>query len=115
MYDSVIFIPATPNSELKKVIEEEAKACALKIRVVEKPGKKLIDYLKSFDKTNENPKCEEKDCLTCGNGEKKGGHCRKHDIVYKIACEECETNKKSANYYGDTHFNAYTRGKIHLI
>ena len=71
MYDLVIFIPATPNSELKKVIEEEAKACDLKIIVVEKPGKKLIDYLKSFDKTNENPKCEEHDCLTCVNGDKK--------------------------------------------
>ena len=23
-------------------------------------------------------------------------------------------NKKTANYYGDTHFNAYTRGKQHL-
>ena len=22
--------------------------------------------------------------------------------------------KKSANYYGDTHFNAYTRGKQHM-
>ena len=111
----MLFIQATSNSELKKLIEDEAKACELRIKVVEKPGRKLVDYMKSFDKTTESPKCEEKDCLTCNNGKKKkGGKCRKSDVVYKITCEECETNMKKANYYGDTHFNAYTRGKQHL-
>ena len=114
IYDSVLFIPATPDSELKKLIEEEAKACELRIKIVEKPGKKLIDYMKSFDKSHENLKCEEKDCLACGNGKEGEGKCRKHDIVYKIACLECKAIKKSANYFGDTHFNAYTRGKQHL-
>ena len=70
--------------------------------------------MKSVNKTNENPKCDEKECMTCQNGKQPEGKCRKNDIVYKISCEECETKKKRANYYGDTHFNAFTRGKQHL-
>ena len=90
-------------------------ACYLKIKVVEKPGKKLIDYMKSFDKTKENPKCNESDCLVFKNDKSTtGGTCRKSDVVYKITCEECRKMKKSAIYYGETNFNAYTRGKQHL-
>ena len=36
------------------------------------------------------------------------------NIVYKIACKECLIKDKKANYYGESHFNGYTRGKQHL-
>ena len=114
IYDSVLFIPATPESALKKEIEDEAKACDLRVKVVERPGKKLIDYMKSFVKKEETPKCEEKDCLSCGSDGKSGEKCRKTNVVYKISCIECKSAKKSANYYGESNFNAYTRGKQHL-
>ena len=41
--DSYIMIPATPNSELKKEVDQIAKNSGLKIKVVERPGKKLVD------------------------------------------------------------------------
>ena len=44
----------------------------------------------------------------------KGGNCRKPNIVYRISCKECIIKKKRANYYGESHFNGFTRGKQHL-
>ena len=82
--------------------------------MVEKPGKKLIDFIKSADKTNQKPKCGEEDCLMCESDTKGGRKCRKSNIVYEITCEECKKSKKIARYFGETHFNAYTRGKQHL-
>ena len=45
---------------------------------------------------------------------KSGRKCRKTDIVYRITCIECKKNKKKATYYGETNFNAYTRGEQHF-
>ena len=50
-FESFLMIPATPGSELKLKIEEEAKKNDLKIKVVEKAGTKLGSYLKKFDQT----------------------------------------------------------------
>ena len=86
----------------------------MKIRVVEKTVKKLIDYLKSFDKTKAKSKCGEADCLMCSGDTKIGRKCRKNDIVYQITCEECKKENKKSNYFGETNFNAYTRGKQHI-
>ena len=55
-FDSVIMIPATPHSELKQEVDKIAKNSGLRVKVVERPGKKLIDYLKGFDKTKEKMK-----------------------------------------------------------
>ena len=86
-----MMIPATPNSELKKEIDQLAKKAGIKVKVAEKPGKKLVDHLKSFDKTRKTERCNEEDCMTC-KGE-KNGNCRKPDIVYRIQCKECERKK----------------------
>ena len=34
--------------------------------------------------------------------------------MYKISCKECAKQNKKANYYGESNFNGYTRGKQHL-
>ena len=57
-------------------------------------------------------KCSDDDCLICQT--ENGGNCRKPNIVYKITCKECAKQKKSANYYGESNFNGFTRGKQHL-
>ena len=44
----------------------------------------------------------------------KSGNCRKPDIVYRIKCKKCEMKKLKSHYYGESNFNAYTRGKQHL-
>ena len=66
-FESVIMIPATPQGELKKIIEEQAKSAKLKVKVVEKAGTKLGTYLRKFDKTNTKGPCQEKNCMICQN------------------------------------------------
>ena len=109
-FDSVLMIPATPNSELKQTIEEHAKTAKLKVKVVEKSGAKLGSYLRKYDKTNTKGSCQEKDCMVCQNMTTKSRQCRIPSVVYKISCKECENEGKTANYYGESSFNGYTRG-----
>ena len=113
-FDSVMMVPATPDGELKKIIEEKAKKADLKIKIVEKAGQKLSSYLKKFDKTQPEAPCTEKDCLICTNATRKSRKCRTPNIVYKISCKECAKNGIKANYYGESSFNGYTRGAQHL-
>ena len=40
-----MFIPATPKSVLKRMYDEEMKRRNMKIRVMEKSGVKIKDYL----------------------------------------------------------------------
>ena len=39
--------------------------------------------------------------------------CRTPNIVYKISCQECAKSGIKANYFGESSFNAYTRGVQH--
>ena len=107
-------IPATPNGELKKAIEEKAKTANLKVKIVEKAGTKLGSYLKKFDKTKTSNICQETDCLICTNTTKGPRNCRIPSVVYKISCKECLEKGIKSNYYGETSFNGYTRGVQHL-
>ena len=107
-------IPATPNSELKEIIQNEAKIAKLKIKVVEKAGVKLGSYLRKFDKTTNKGPCQELDCMICQHTTKNVRQCRIPNLVYKISCKECEKSGKKANYYGESNFNGYTRGTQHM-
>ena len=112
-FDSVIMIPATPDGILKKIFDKNAKESNLRIKIIEKSGKKLGSYLKQFDKTNTKGPCDEKDCLICKHTTKMTRKCRIPSIVYKITCMECEKSKVKSKYYGETKFNGYTRGVQH--
>ena len=107
-------IPATPNGELKKAIEEKAKTANLKIKIVEKAGTKLGTYLRKFDKTKTSQICKERDFLLCTNTIKGSRKWIIPSIVYKISCKECLKNGIKANYYGESNFNGYTRGVQHI-
>ena len=107
-------IPATPNSELKHLIEIEAKLSKLKVKVVEKAGVKLGSYLRKFDKTGTKGPCQETDCMICRHTSKNSRQCRIPSLVYKISCKECEKTGKKANYYGESSFNGYTRSSQHM-
>ena len=69
--------------------------------------------MKSYDKTKIKGPCEEKDCLICKHSKKMTRKCRIPSIVYQITCIECEKKKVKSKYYGETHFNGYTRGVQH--
>lgn len=106
--ESMIFVPYTPNSELRKRYEKIIKESKIKIKVVEKPGRSLKNIIQKADPFKKK-KCDKKDCFVCENEGK--GDCTKNNINYTITCkEEC---KRKDIYKGETSNNGYKRGKEH--
>ena len=104
----MMFVPATPNSELAKRMAEEVSNSKMKINVVERPGTKIKRLLQKND-PNKNSECSDEQCFVCSTT--KGGSCRKSGITYAIECEgDCEGDI----YHGETHSNGNTRGGEHL-
>ena len=106
-YESVLFVQATPNSELKHQVPEEIAASNINIKVVERAGTKIKRILQKndpFDKTM----CAEGECFVCDTT--KTGNCRQPGVTYDIKClGDCNGDV----YGGETHGNAYTRGGEH--
>ena len=48
-YESVLFVPATPESELQKKMQEQLNKSEIKMKVVEKSGTKVIRMLQKND------------------------------------------------------------------
>ena len=107
--ETVIFIPCTPGSHLKKSYEEKIKQSEFKIKVVETGGTKIKDMLHRKNPFKKK-KCEREECFVCTTEGK--GACDKENITYDIKCQT-HCNQKSI-YRGESAFNAYTRGKEHL-
>ena len=105
-YDSVLFIPATPNGELKKTIQQEINKSTLRIKVVEKNGVSITSLLQKSNPMKER-NCRREDCFVCTS--KGKGDCSRNNIVYEIKCNNC-----NSKYCGETARNAYTRGKEHM-
>ena len=111
--ESVLFVTATPGSELKNKLQKEIKKSKFKIKVVEKSGNKIIRLLQKNNPFKKE-KCGKEDCMICaGNGK---GSCRETDITYKIEClGSTEQEEKCRGVYnGETGRNGYTRGAKHL-
>ena len=104
--EAVIFLQATPKSQLQKRYQEEIKRQGFKIKVVEKAGvaiKKLLQRSDPFKSW----KCEREDCAVCR--ESGRGPCDWQSVTYEIKCAEC-----GDIYIGETSRSAYTRGKEHM-
>ena len=109
--ESVIFVPCTPNEELKKKYEEEIRKSSFNIKVIEKTGTKIKDVLHKKDPFKKE-RCEREDCFVCKSGGKGSQICNKGNINYRITCEEkC---RKRDIYQGETSYSAFTRGREHL-
>ena len=105
--EAVMFIPATPNSELKKNMQLYIQNSGAKIKVIERSGKKIIRSLQKNDPFKEEECNDRESCLLCSTTQK--GNCRATGIIYAIKCsEECPFV-----YHGQTSHNAYKRGLKH--
>ena len=109
-YDTAIFVPATPKSELQKQLQGKIDKTNIKIKVIEKTGLSIKRKLQKSDPFRKN-KCERTDCFVCISGGK--GKCDKNEIKYNIQCLGEEESCKGI-YHGESADNAYTRGKDHL-
>ena len=101
----MVFVPATPGSELAKRFKETINNSGIPIKVIEKSGKSLGEILRTSD-PRKTRKCLRTDCPVCASNGK--GNCKILDINYRMTCE-CEDN-----YIGTTTRGAYTRGKEHI-
>ena len=109
--ESVIFVPCTPNEELKKKYEQEISKSGFNVKVVEKSGIKIKDVLHKKDPFKKT-QCDRDDCFVCLYGGKGKGLCNKENVTYKITCAE-NCGRKDV-YQGETSYSGYTRGKEHL-
>ena len=105
--ESVIFIPTTPGSTLKKKYQAIIKKSKMKIKVVERAGTTLKQHLQRSNPLGDNKCLDKNNCPICTGG--KGGRCREEGINYGIVCEKC-----GAQYYGESARNGYTRGQEHM-
>ena len=102
-FKSVMFVEATPGSELKKKVENVIRRVKMKIKVVERVGatiKGLLQRSNPFGMTD----CKRQKCMICCQG--CGSDCRTRGCVYEYKCEDC-----SRVYRGQTGRSIYERNK----
>ena len=104
-YESVIFVPCTPQSELMRKMREKVDESGIRIKLVEKAGTTLGDVLRTSD-PRKIKKCSRNDCPVCTTGGK--GDCRAKNVTYQLTCECGDL------YIGTTTRSAYVRGNEHM-
>ena len=104
-YEAVMFLPATPNSELKKLYVEEIEKRGIRIKIVEKSGTKIKNLFQRNSLLNEK-QCDG-DCFICNTSAK--GNCMTSGIVYEVECNYKHTEGKY-QYTGRTMKNGYSEG-----
>ena len=112
-YDTVLFCPPTPKSELarkfKDIIEKQKAEGGVNIKVVEKAGIKLATLLPGL---REEENCGRDNCFVHSTGGR--GNCNRENIVYKGQCLTCNDKGRTSVYIGESGRSAYVRGKQHL-
>ena len=64
-YESVVFVPATPKSALQKIYREALSGSGLRVRVVERAGHTVKNFLQRSNPF-QTPTCGKKeDCFVC--------------------------------------------------
>ena len=109
-YETVLFVPSTPGSRLASQYRQTITKHKVRIRVVERAGKKMKNFLQRNDPLS-NKDCKDNTCFVCTTTQRNNGNCRSSGVTYIIKCESeiCEFV-----YNGQTGKNAYTRGKEHM-
>ena len=116
--ESVMFVPATPNEELRKMLQEKVDQAGVRIKVVEKSGTKMVRLLQKNDPFQKRACRDAENCLVCNGGdEEEGGYCRESGVTYKVKClapsEEDPDQICGEPYNGETDRNGYSRGVEH--
>ena len=113
-HESVLFVAATPGSELVKNIEKRLKESKVPVKVAEKSGPKLAQLLVRTDPHREEV-CQRKGCMVCETREEddKGkAKCWQEGVTYSLTCQSCPEDGQAV-YIGQTASTAFTRGREH--
>ena len=81
-YEAVMFVPATPESELQKKMQSKVNESNLKLKIVERSGTKLVRMVQRNDPFRRKQCSKSERCLVCA-GSKPGG-CRESGVTYRI-------------------------------
>jgi hypothetical protein len=113
--DSVLFVPATPDSQLaeqsRKVLQEEAGRLGVSIRVVETGGVSAKRQLVRTDLAAGEP-CLQPDCPACLSNPAEGGGLQhqRSGALYTGTCLLCpQQGLGTAVYTGESGFSGYVR------
>ena len=110
-----IFVPATPQGELAKLLRDMAETeseAGFKFKIVENGGRTIKSHFQKSNPTS-SPGCDNDDCLACQDGRGKGGSCLRSNVQYELSCNQCPEDDKCI-YIGETSRNLYTRAKEHI-
>ena len=108
-FDSVLFVPSTPDGKLKRAYQKEITRSGHRIKVVEKTGTTLKRQLQTSNPFKPQ-QCGREDCFVCSSG--GSGNCQSEGVTYEIDCKGgCNWKDE---YKGESGGNAYTRGLEHL-
>ena len=123
---SVIFVEATPNDELVKLMRQTEEAHKVsenfRIKFISKAGIKLKHVLGSKDPFE--GKCKVNDCMPCANSDEKNiktTKCKVNNVSYTAKCNICDkkilvkcTMEKHQEIYMQEVKNTstYTRTKV---
>ena len=115
MFSSVFFVPATPGSELLKMLKKTENkyqiSTSSRIKFVETSGRKYIDQLQIKDPWAKN--CSPpQSCFVCSNTTKQT-NCKVANVGYSIICQTCKVRGTHKSYEGETCRNAHLRGREH--
>ena len=103
--ESVIFLPATPGSILRRRYKEIIDRAGVNIAVVEVPGSSIKKRVQRSDPFREKKCRKEESCMVCSSDGL--GRCREEGVTYEVVCE-C-----GARYIGESSRNAFSRGLEH--
>ena len=106
-----MFVPHTPNSELKKNLTEMENGLGFvgKVRYCETMGPTVEDILVKKDPWSLH--CKRDKCFPCRT---KPGKCFKKNITYNVICLNCKEGGEKTLYIGETARTGYDRGVEHL-
>ena len=98
-YESVLYVQATAEGELKRKAEEIVKKIGLKVKVLERSGRSLKSLLQRSDPFSTRL-CGREGCVLCGCNSEID--CRERDCVYSIKCFDCEEEGVLQEYRGQS-------------
>ena len=112
--ESVLFIPFTPNSELKKQLTDVEKTInghrkTGMVRMIERSGPTMAQILYNKQPWSKEL-CGRPNCLPCLT---KPGSCRRSGVTYRVTCLTCKTSEVKSTYIGESHRSLFDRSSEH--
>ena len=104
-----MFVQSTPESILKREIENVMKTNGMRVRVVEKGGRQVSNIVQRSDV--EPVKDCGKECAICKSS--PSGQCWKEGVCYSVTCTVCEKGGIQAKMFGETGRSARIRCSEH--